>query len=167
MPKLGSLEYLLKAGNLLKGGLTGLSINGIIDFITPLKTGHFESIKGGIEINNGIADKIQILSTSKDLSIYITGDYNFSNYFANMYVFGRLSKNISTLLGPIGNVSLNTLFNAIPGVDLSEPSNEKLLNLINKIPMLELSNKAYRVFAAEIIGDINGEDYVKSFRWVE
>ena len=35
--KLGSLEYLLKAGNLITGGITGLSINGIIDLITPLK----------------------------------------------------------------------------------------------------------------------------------
>ena len=40
MPKLGSLEYLLKAGNLITGGITGLSINGIIDLITPLKTGN-------------------------------------------------------------------------------------------------------------------------------
>lgn len=33
MPKLGSLEYLLKAGNLITGGITGVSINGIIDQI--------------------------------------------------------------------------------------------------------------------------------------
>lgn len=43
MPKLGSLEYLLKAGNLLKGGFTGLSINSLIDLITPLKTGDFDA----------------------------------------------------------------------------------------------------------------------------
>lgn len=167
MPKLGSLEYLLKAGNLIKSGITGLSINGIVDLITPLKTGNFASIKGAIEIHNGTADKIQILSTGKDLSIYVTGDYNFSNYMAKMYVFGRLSKKISTVLGPIGNVSLNTLFSAIPGVNLNDPSNAKILNDLNKIPMIELSNKAYRVFAVEVLGDINGEDYVQSFRWVE
>lgn len=167
MPKLGSLEYLLKAGNLIKSGITGLSINGIIDLITPLKTGNFASIKGSIEIHDGVADKIQILSTGKDLNIFITGEYNFSNYIANMYVFGRLSKKISTVLGPIGNVSLNTLFSAIPGVDLNDPSNTKILNDLNKIPMFELSNKAFRVFAVEIFGDINGDNYVQSFRWVE
>lgn len=167
MPKLGSLEYLLKAGNLLKSGITGLSINGIVDLITPLKTGNFSSIKGSIAIHDGVADKIQILSTGKDLSIFVTGDYNFSNYIAKMYVFGRLSKKISTVLGPVGNVSLNTLFSAIPGVNLNDPSNARILNDLNKIPMIELSNKAYRVFAVEVFGNINGEDYVQSFRWVE
>lgn len=167
MPKLGSLEYLLKAGNLIKSGITGLSINGIIDLITPLKTGNFSSIKGSIAIHDGVADKIQILSTGKDLSIFVTGDYNFSNYMAKMYVFGRLSKKISTVLGPVGNVSLNTLFSAIPGVNLNDPTNAKILNDLNKIPMIELSNKAYRVFAVEVFGNINGDDYVQSFRWVE
>ncbi|MGN0017409.1 MAG: AsmA-like C-terminal region-containing protein [Candidatus Gastranaerophilaceae bacterium] len=167
MPKLGSLEYLLKAGNLVKSGITGLSINGIVDLATPLKTGSFESIKGAIKFNNGIADNIQILSSGKDLSLYIIGDYNLVNYNANMYVFGKLSRKISTVLGPLGNLSLNTLFNTIPGVDLNDTSNAKLVNEINKIPGLELSNKAFRIFAAEIHGDINGEDYVQSFRWVE
>lgn len=167
MPKLGSLEYLLKASNLIKSGITGLSVNSIIDFVTPLKTGNFESIKGSIGIHDGVADRIQILSAGKDLNIYVTGNYNFSNYMADMYVFGRLSKKISNVLGPIGNVSLNTLFSAIPGVDLSDPENAPLVSDLNKIPMLELSNKAYRFFAAEISGDINGEDYVKSFKWLE
>ena len=36
MPKLGSLEYLLKAGNLIKGGITNLSINSVIDIISAL-----------------------------------------------------------------------------------------------------------------------------------
>ena len=167
MPKLGSLEYLLKAGNLIKSGITGLSINSVIDIITPLKTGNFDSIKGSINIKNGVADKINILSSGKDLSLYLTGDYNFSTHNASMYVFGRLSKNISTLLGPIGNLSLNTLFNAIPGVNLNSPENAPILNDINKIPMIELSSKAFRVFAAEIFGDIEGDDYVQSFRWIE
>ena len=167
MPKLGSLEYLLKAGNLIKSGVTGLSINGLIDLVTPLKTGNFSSIKGAVEIHDGVADKIQILSTGKDLSIFVTGEYNLTTYNADMYVFGRLSKKISTILGPIGNVSLNTLFNTIPGINLNDPTNAKILNDFNKIPGLELSNRAFRVFAAEIHGDVSGEDYVESFRWIE
>ena len=167
MPKLGSLEYLLKAGNLLKSGITGLSINGIIDLTTPLKTGNFDSIKGSVSIVNGIADNIQILSKGRDLNLFISGIYNFSTYYADMYVFGRLSKKISNMLGPVGNASLNTLFSTIPGVNLSDPSNATILNEINKIPGLELSNKLYRIFAVEVHGDISGEDYVESFRWVE
>ena len=164
MPKLGSLEYLLKAGNLLKGGLTGLSINNIVDIITPLKTGEFSNIHGNINIKDGIARNMEITSTGRDLNLYISGNYNFSTADAEMEVLGLLSKKISTMFGPIGNLSLNTLFNAIPGVDLSKDT--VILEKINKIPGIELSSKAYRKFIAEIKGNINGEDYVTSFKWV-
>ncbi len=167
MPKLGSLEYLLKAGNLVKSGLTGLSVNSILNLVSPLKTGSFDSIRGAITIEKGIAEKIQILSNSKDLNLFITGTYDLSSKYADMYVFGRLARKFSAGLGPVGNLSINTLFNTIPGVNLSTSQDTKLLNGINKIPGLELSNKAFRVFAAEIHGDISGEDYVESFKWIE
>lgn len=167
MPKLGSLEYLLKAGNLVKGGITGLTLNGIMDLVVPLNTGDFDIIKGSIDINNGVADKIQILTEGKDLNLYIIGECNLVNSFADMYVFGRLSKKISTILGPVGNLSLNTLFNTIPGINLNSTSDTVILNSINKIPGVELSNKLFRVFAAEIHGDISGDDYVESFKWIE
>ena len=73
MPKLGSLEYLLKAGNLLKGGLTGVSINSVIDIISPLKTGDFSDIIGDITIKDGVADDIEITTRGKDLSLFISG----------------------------------------------------------------------------------------------
>lgn len=164
MPKLGSLEYLLKAGNLVKGGLTGISINSVIDIITPLKTGEFSNIYGILDIKDGEAENIAISTRGKDLSLFITGKYNFSTANAEMEVFGMLSKKISTMFGPLGNLSLNTLFNAIPGVDLSQDS--KIIEQINKIPGIELTGKAYRKFIAEIKGDINGDDYVTSFKWI-
>ena len=165
MPKLGSLEYLLKAGNLITGGITGLSINGIIDLITPLKTGNFESISGDIHVKDGIADDINVYSKGKDLNMYLTGSYNLSTLVADMEIYGSLSKNFSTLLGKIGNSSLNRLFNTIPGININE-INPKSTSNINKIPNFDKSN-VLRVFKAEIFGDINGSNYVKSFRWIK
>lgn len=167
MPKLGSLEYLLKASNLVKSGITGLSINGIIDLVTPLKTGQFETINGDFTIHSGKADSIQIFSKGKDLSLFLTGSYNFSTQIADMNVFGRLSKKIITILGPIGNASLNTLFNTIPGLNLDETNKAQILESLNKIPGIELNDKLYRIFSAKIYGDINGDNYVQSFKWVE
>lgn len=165
MPKLGSLEYLLKAGNLITSGITGLSINGIIDLITPLKTGNFESISGDIKVKNGIANEINIYSKGKDLNMYLTGSYNISTLVADMEIYGSLSKNFSTLLGKIGNSSLNRLFNTIPGVNINEINPQSTSN-INKIPNFD-KNNILRVFKAEIYGDINGSNYVKSFRWIK
>lgn len=165
MPKLGSLEYLLKAGNLIKGGITDLSINSIIDIITPLKTGEFADIFGSIKITNGIADDIKISTKGENLSLYMKGNYNLTTSNAQMYVFGLLKKKIKTPLGAVGNMSLNTLFNLIPGVKLEE--NSPFISDINKIPGIELSKDDYRKFIAEIRGDITGEGYVKSFKWVD
>ena len=163
MPKLGSLEYLLKAGNLVKGGITGLSINGIIDLITPYKTGTFDKISGYFHIADGIADTINIYSSGKALNIYINGRYNFVNMIADLDIFGALTKNFTTLFGKIANASLNTLFNTIPGVNISDMP-EVITEEIGQIPNIE---SAVRTFEAEISGDINGNDYVRSFKWLK
>ena len=165
MPKLGSLEYLLKATNLITGGITGLSINGIIDLITPLKSGNFDNIKGDIKVSNGVANDINIYSSGKELNMYLTGSYNISSMIADMEVYGSLSKNFSTVLGFIGNMSLNRLFNKIPGININE-INPKSTSNIYKIPNFD-KNTVLRVFKAEIFGDINGTNYVKSFRWIK
>lgn len=166
MPKLGSLEYLLKAGNLFKSGLTGISVNSLIDLVTPLKTGEFESISGDIYIKDGIAEDVNVYSHGKDLNMYMTGKYNISTSLADMKLYGSLSKNITTLFGKIKNASLNTLFNTIPGVN---DTTEKLLlqTEISKIPDIKNVTDIYRIFTVDVNGDINGTDYVRSFRWVK
>lgn len=164
MPKLGSLEYLLKASNLVKGGFTGISINSVIDLISPLKLGQFTDIYGNVLIEDGLTKTLEITTKGDDLSLFMDGKYNFATSVADMQVLGLLSRKISNLLGPIGNVSINTLFNVIPGINLEKDSPN--LERINKIPGIELSNKAYRKFVADIKGNINGDDYVTSFKWI-
>ncbi len=165
MPKLGSLEYLLKAWNLMKSGITGVTINGVI--VTPLKTGEFQTINGSFDIDSGIAKAIQIFSKGKDLSLFLKGTYNFSTLIADMKVFGRLSKKVASGLGVVGNTSLNTLFNLIPGLNLDATSKADFIKQLDKIPGFELDEKLYRIFTAEIYGDINGDNYVQSFKWVD
>ena len=166
MPKLGSLEYLLKAGNLFKGGFTGLSINSLIDLITPLKTGEFESISGSIKLKDGIANQINVYSSGSDLNMYMTGSYNLTTSIANMEILGSLSKNITTVFGKIKNASLSSLLNTIPVIN---NSNEQLLlqEDVAKIPNIKNSTDIFRIFAVDINGDINGNNYVRSFKWVK
>ena len=164
MPKLGSMEYLLKAGNLIKSGLTGLSINGIVDLLSPVKTGEFNNINGLFVINEGVAETVKVFSNGKDLNLYITGNYNFKNSVADMMVFGRLSKNVNTVWGNIGNLSLNTLLNTIPHTNLN--SDEFKSYELSKVSQFSVLDKNSRKFVVEILGDINGKNYVKSFRWL-
>ena len=107
---------------------------------------------------------IEITTKGKDLSLFISGTYNFATENADMEVLGLLSRKISTMFGPIGNLSINTLFNVIPWIDLSKDS--PAIEKINKIPGFEISNKAYRKFLAVIKGNINGDNYVTNFSWI-
>ena len=167
MPKLGSLEYLLKAGNLLKSGITGLSINNLLEVIAPVKTGYFDSIKGIVVLRDGTAQNLEIYSTGENLSIFIRGTYDFPAQNADLNVFGRLTKKADNILGPIGNASLNSLFNLIPGVKLDSSDRSKILKDINKIPGIELDDRKYRIFSAKINGNPNADKYVSSFKWVD
>ena len=166
MPKLGSLEYLLKAGNLITGGIRGLSINGIIDLITPLKTGEFDNINGDIAIHNGIIDTINIYSGSPNLNMYLTGNYNIMSAVANMKIYGNLARNMSTVFGKIKNASLNSLLNTIPFMNKTE-IDEDVRKELEKIPNTKVDSSESRIFAVEVEGNINGDAYVKSFKWVK
>lgn len=167
MPKLGSVEYLLRAGNFIKSGITGLSISNIIDIITPIKTGNFESIKGSMSIKNGVAQNLEVYSKSDNLNLFINGEYDMIQEYANLRVYGRLTKKASNILGKIGNLSLNNLIAQIPGIKMDNQEKVSIRKELNKIPGVELNNEAYRIFTVKIDGDINEEKYVKNFRWIE
>lgn len=165
MPKLGSLEYLLKAGNLVSNGLSGLTINGLIDLLSPLKSGEFKTISGDFKVNNGIAENINLYSSGKDLNLYIKGNYNLSTAVADFQILGSLSKDITTVINKVKNLSLNTLLKTIPG--MKKEGDAEFINDISKIPNSNDINNIYKFFRVIINGDINGEHFVKSFEWVE
>ncbi len=165
MPKLGSLEYLLKAGNLISNGFTGLTINGLIDLLSPLKSGEFKTISGDFKLKDGIAESINIYSSGKDLNLYISGKYNLTSAIADFQIFGSLSKDITTVFNKVKNLSLNTLLKTIPGV--KKDSNTEFTPDIARIPNSNELNNIYKFFRVIINGDINGEEFVKSFEWID
>ena len=116
-------------------------------------------------ILNGIAQSINVYSSGKDLNMYLSGTYNISNANADMNVFGTLSNNITSVFGKLKNMSLNTLLNTIPGVNRNELDPMEM-DGINKIPNIENQN-IYRIFQAEIFGNIDGNNYVRSFKWIK
>ncbi len=164
MPKLGSLEYLLRAGNLIKNGLLGLSLNNIIEVLTPYKTGEFEKIDGALSIEKGEVQKLEIKSQGKNLSLYLVGNYNILNNYADIKIYGKLSQKISNALGAIGNASIKQFIETItPKKD--KQRNEQLQQNLDKIPSIEIETPEPRFFSAKVLGDINKDNYIKSFSW--
>ena len=163
MQKLGSLEYLLRASNIIDSGLTTLSVNNFIELFKPFKQGNFSNINGHLNIIQGNIQDIEIFSQGKNMSLYILGKYNIEDINADIEVYGRLGKKIDNILGSIGNLSINTLFSLIPI--------EKELNLyekeIQKIPEIEYKNNDVKMFRATVKGNINKNDSASSFKWIK
>ena len=167
MPKLGSLEYLLRASNIIKSGITGFTLNSILEILNLVKTGYFSNINGSCKIKNGIAEDIEIFSKGENLSLYIHGTYDISKTQANMEILGRLSRKISTVFGTLGNASLNTFFKLIPGVSMLDFSRKDFVEDVEKIPTFTNGEYEAKVFQAIINGNINESGYVQSFKWVQ
>ena len=166
MPKLGSLEYLLRAGNLIKSGIFGLTLNNLIEVLTPYKTGEFSAIRGSFDVYNGKISSLEIFSKGNNLSLFIYGGYDIINDNADIEILGRLSKKVSNVLGAAGNASLNTLFATITGNKIKEGAKSQIIENVNRIPLIEISGDDYRLFLAKIKGKLNSDDYVKSFNWL-
>lgn len=163
MPKLGSLEYLLRAGNLFKSGIMGLSLNNIIQVLTPYKTGEFEQISGLMHITDAKIENLELFSKGKNLSLYSKGSYDILENFADIKIYGKLSNSVSTSLGKIGNANLAQFFEILNKKN-KQAKEEELQKNLDKIPSIEIKENP-KYFSAKILGDINRENYVKSFNW--
>lgn len=168
--RLGSLEYLLRAVNIIQSGVGGLNINSILDLIAPQNTGYFNTLDGSISAKDGIIKTDNISTSGKNLSLSLNGSFDMATNNANVLVLGNLSKKISGLLGPLGSVSINTFIDFIPGIGFLPTNSEKgLIDIIpglSKIPGLGLGGGKTRKFAVKIEGDLYNPTSVKSFRWL-
>lgn len=166
MPKLGSLEYLLRAGNLVKSGILGFTINNVIEVLIPYKTGEFKKISGDFIVEDGKIDKLNIYSQGDNLSIYTTGSYDIATNVGDFEVLGKLSTKISNLLGPIGNASVHSLLNLFTDNKIDKNAKEDIVQNAEKIPDISGSSSDFRLFAVKILGDLNADSFVKSFNWL-
>ncbi len=169
MPKLGSLEYLLRAGNIIKNGLLSLSLNNVIQILTPYKTGEFEKIKGKLTLGNGEVKNLEILSQGKNLSLYLEGNYDILSNFADIKIYGKLSQNVSNALGTIGNASIMQFIESFTPKKARNEKDEELKIILNKIPNVEsqTGESESKYFKAKVLGDINKDNYIKSFNWLQ
>ena len=167
MPKLGSLEYLLRTGNILKNGIMGLSLNNIIEVLTPYKTGEFEKISGKLVINNAEIENLNIATQGKNLSLFLDGNYSILENFADIEIYGKLSQNVSNALGALGNASINQFVDTL--TQNRKNKNDKYVQLqekLDKIPSIEIDNNKPRFFQVKVLGDINKDNYIKNFNWL-
>ncbi len=166
LPKLGSIEYLLRASNFFKSGIFGMTLNNVIDLLTPYKHGDFNRITGYFTVGDAMIKGLKLYSQGDNLSTYTYGSYDILNGTADIEILGKLSKKVSSLLGPVGNASVVSILNTLTRNKVDELVKTEMLKDINKVPLMDLNNDDFRLFNAKIEGEINADNIVKSFNWL-
>jgi len=171
--RLGSMEYFLRAANVLQSGIGGLNFNNIIDLVIPQKTGWFEKLEGRVDIKEGVISTDEITTSGENLSLYISGNFDMLTNYTDAKILGKLSRKVSGLLGPLGSFSVNQFIGYVSGVGfMPSTQGEKglidFLPALSKIPVLGLdSDKKNRQFVVDINGNLYEQSSVKSFRWLD
>lgn len=170
--RLGSLEYLLRAVNVVQCGVTGLTLNNIVDLIVPQQTGHFNTLTGDFVFVDGTIHTDNTVSEGKNLNLALSGTIDMATNNSKLLVVGKLSKKVSGLLGPVGKLSIGSVFDFIPGIGyLPSDPNKNITDLVpqlTKIPLIGINkDKNYRKFAVDIDGNFYQTNAVKSFKWID
>jgi len=161
MNTLGKLEHLLYAQNIIADNMMRTSLSVVTKAITAKNTGLFKYIRGDISISNGWAKLQSIQTLGPNMSMYIKGKINIINNFADLVILGRLSDEVVSSLGSIGNFSMSKLVTMLTG---NEEIASLSLDFMENVPMLPQRNT--KEFKAEIYGQVDKQSSVKSFKWV-
>lgn len=173
MGKLGQLEHLLYAQNILSNNFFRATLNVIAKALTVKNTGSFKYIKGEMTFNQGWANLAYIKTSGPSMSMYITGRFNLLNNSANLIVLGRLSDEIVKVMGPIGELSMDKMLSFIPKLGqitsvlinqmTTDPEYENTSLIPPLSPETSLPTKDFKVV---INGGIDSQSSVKSFKWL-
>lgn len=161
MSTLGKLEHLLYAQNVVADNMLRTSFSVVAKAITLKDTGLFKYLRGDVALENGIANIKMLQSQGPLMALFIKGQYNPMNDYANLIVLGRLSDEIISGLGAFGDFSFNKLMIMLTG---EETKQAVLPEDFDKIPQLPIKNT--KEFRSIINGIIDKPSSVTSFNWI-
>ena len=169
---IGRFENFLLAQNLQSNSIIKAAVSSVSALPTIKNTAEFKTISGNMTFNNGWAKLNPVKTSGPSMAYYITGQYNLLNATANIIVLGRISADVVSILGPLGDLSVTKLTSYIPKFGAltgnlinaltSDPKNEK----VSAIPQLSSGNKNYKDFKVVFNGGVESKSSVKSFKWL-
>lgn len=169
---IGRFENYLFAQNLQSNSIIKAAINSVAALPTVKNTAEFKSVSGNMAFNNGWASLSPIKTSGPSMSSYITGKYNLLNATANVIVLGRISAEVVSLLGPLGDLSVSKLTSYIPkfgtltGNLINALTTDPKSENVSAIPLLSSGNKNYKDFKVVFNGGVESRSSVKSFKWL-
>lgn len=171
--QLGRFEHFLYAQNLLSQKIINASLNSAKQAISPKNTGQITYLKGVINLKNGYAFLNPVLTSGPNMSMYITGSLGLKNNLADLSILGKVSSQVSSSLGVLGNITIKSLidehtkhgnlFSNLFGIYNSELPEIDISKIPALSPDMKYETKNFRVL---ISGDASSVTSVKSFTWV-
>lgn len=168
----GRFENFLFAQNLQSNSIIKAAVNSVSALPVIKDTAKFKYISGNLSFNNGWVRLNPVKMSGPSMAYYITGQYNLLNATANVVVLGRISAEVVSLLGPLGDLSVSKLTSYIPkfGIATGNIINALTTNPrgenIAAIPQLSSGNKNYKDFKVLFNGGVESRSSVKSFKWL-
>lgn len=173
-------EHFLYAGNIVTQNLLGFNLNSVISAVTRVDTGQFKTLEATVTFANSWANIQEFKSSGPNMSLWANGKYNLLTNFADMTVLGRISPRVASVLGPLGNLSIDKILGKLPekGLEILSviksvtPQNPLLMQVntsdITKIPPLSVStaDNETKEFQVILNGPADSTRSVKSFKWI-
>lgn len=169
---IGRFEHFLFAQNLQQNTIIKSAVNSVKSLPTIKNTAQFKTISGDLTFNNGWATLNPVKTSGPSMAYYIKGRYNLLNATANVIVLGRISADVVSVLGPLGDLSVTKLtsyipkFGTAPGNIINALTTNPRGENTSAIPPLSSGNKNYKDFKVVFNGGVESRSSVKSFKWL-
>ena len=162
--KIGLVEYLLKCASLFRNTISMINPLTVADIVT-VPEGNFDNITGTIILKNNIATKINIKTSSPQLSNFIAGRYNIDNGDTSLRIYTKFSNANKGVFGFLRKVSLSSLASRMP---MSSKNDENYYAVeLSELPEIDADEKDCQVFLTKVEGDVVNNNYISSLKKIK
>ncbi len=169
---IGRLENFFGASNIVGNALLKTTVATISNLSAVKNTAKYDYIVGEMSFLNGWANIDYIKSTGQTLAYFVYGKLHLVNMSTNLTILGRLDQSVVSLLGPVGELSVDKLLSAIPKFGTLTASIANALTTsprgerVSEIPALSNGSKLYKDFKVIFNGGLESTSSMKSFKWL-
>ncbi|MCD7878397.1 MAG: hypothetical protein LUG16_00515, partial [Candidatus Gastranaerophilales bacterium] len=153
LPQLGSTEFIIKKSKKVKRPIK-IKLSEITNIDMSKNEALVSDISGSFDMDNDDLSNICLFAQQSFLSLFIEGDYDISQSYARMNIWGKYDviahRKIKILFVPVSLI-FKIIFRP-------EKTKELYTDKLQKIPPIESTPENERVFRVNIEGNLNDKD---------
>lgn len=164
--KLGLVQYILNMVALFRNPVVIISPATIVDIIN-IPEGSFKNISGSLIIKKNIAERINIKSSSPQLSAFIVGRINLINFDSSLRIYTKFSNKNKGIAGFLRKMSLSALSKGVNSIIKTENEVSYYAAELSQLPQLETGDSTAQVFLTVLDGDIQTTNFISSLKKIK